>query len=136
MKRALADGADVREWTRRYPWIMAGTAVVAGFAAAALMAPSKKEPFEEFWNSIKDKVTPPPVGTTPSGVVPPVVPVEKPGMMTTMVREALKSLGPILGGLITSTMVGQHPPEGDGHPSNGNYPPGADRPVNSPDVAG
>src|SRR6266568_2806043 len=45
MKRAVAEGADLREWTRQHPLIMAGTATVAGFVAGMLVTPSKKETF-------------------------------------------------------------------------------------------
>src|SRR3954452_15995158 len=49
MKRAVAQGVDVREWTRQHPLIMAGTATVAGFVAGMLVMPSKKETFKDFF---------------------------------------------------------------------------------------
>jgi hypothetical protein len=41
--QCLVDGADPRLWTREHPWIMAASAAVAGFSAAALLVPSKEQ---------------------------------------------------------------------------------------------
>jgi hypothetical protein len=42
-KASLAQGMDPKEWTRRYPKIAVGSAIVAGFAAAVLAIPSKEQ---------------------------------------------------------------------------------------------
>src|SRR5688500_11675083 len=52
MKKALAQGADVKEWTRQYPWVVAGAATVAGFVTAMVVTPSKEETFREKWESL------------------------------------------------------------------------------------
>src|SRR5947207_313786 len=66
VKQALAQGADVKEWTRLHPWVMVGGAAVAGLAAGLLLIPSsgatrkKRDPvyafFGEHWDEIKHKL--------------------------------------------------------------------------------
>src|SRR5258706_14358834 len=52
MKHAVAQGADLREWTRQHPLIMAGTATVAGFIAGMLATPVKNVDFQDvFWGT-------------------------------------------------------------------------------------
>src|SRR5690349_10314694 len=59
MKHAVAQSVNLREWTREHPWILMGTAAVAGAVAAALLTPSKEETFKEFfeekWEKFKEK---------------------------------------------------------------------------------
>ena len=49
---------DVREWTRQHPWILTGTATVAGFVAGMLAMPSKQESFKDYfgdkWEAFKE----------------------------------------------------------------------------------
>ena len=128
MKKALAEGADLREWTRQHPWILAGTATVAGFVAGMLAVPSKKETFKEYfgdkWESFKEAMTPP---ATAAGVSPEAAPraaagqPEQPSMLGGLIREVLKVVGPTIGGLITGAIAGQQQAqEPDGHGGNGN----------------
>ena len=42
-KRHLADAADVRPILRKYPYVAVGGALAAGFVAAAVLVPSKKQ---------------------------------------------------------------------------------------------
>lgn len=125
MKRAVAEGGNVREWTRQYPWIMAGSAAVAGFAAALLATPGKEESFRDKWEAIKDRLTPDAEAEATAKAAEAgarsAVKGEQPGVLGTVVREAMKAVGPMLGGLITSAMASRNPqPEdGDGHPGNG-----------------
>jgi ElaB/YqjD/DUF883 family membrane-anchored ribosome-binding protein len=129
MKKALAEGADVREWTRQHPWILAGTATVAGFVAGMLVVPPKQESFkdyfEEKWESFKDAMTPTPPAT-PAGVSPEAAPraaaqPQQPSMLGGLIREVLKVVGPTIGGLITGAIAGQQQgQQADGHDGNGN----------------
>jgi hypothetical protein len=127
MKKALAEGADVREWTRQHPWILAGTATVAGFVAGMLAVPSKKETFKDYfgdkWDAFKEAMTPP---ATAAGVSPEAAPraaaqPEQPSMVGGLIREVLKVVGPTIGGLITGAIAGQQQgQQQDGHGGNGN----------------
>jgi len=128
MKKALAEGADVREWTRQHPWILTGTATVAGFVAGMLVVPPKKESFKEYfeekWESFKDAMTP---SATAAGVSPEAAPrmaaqpQQQPSMLGGLIREVLKVVGPTIGGLITGAIAGQQQGEQpDGHGGNGN----------------
>src|SRR4029079_2903524 len=58
MKGAVAQSANLKEWTRQYPWIVTASAAVAGVAAAMAVTPSKDESLKEKWEAFKDKLTP------------------------------------------------------------------------------
>lgn len=125
MKRAVADGGNLREWTRQYPWILTGTAAVAGFAAGMLVVPSKDESFRDKWEALKDKLTPeaPAEGSQAAAAKAGAKAEQPTSVLGTVLREAMKAVGPMLGGLITSVMAHQNPQsgDGDGHPGNGSY---------------
>jgi len=134
MKHALAEGANLKEWTRQYPWIVAGAATVGGFLTGMLVTPSKDETFREKWEALKDKFTPdlnaPAAPASPTARTIADQPgVQSPSIFAVVIREALKAVGPTIGGLITGALAGQQPePEGNGHPSSDRYaasePPG------------
>jgi len=42
MRDALGDAADIRAWTRRYPWAALGASVAAGFVVAAALMPGRR----------------------------------------------------------------------------------------------
>ena len=123
MKYALAHGVSVREWTRQHPWILMGSAAVAGAVAAMLVTPSKEEKlkdfFEEKWEQIKDKFTPaaPPEAAARSAAEPQAA---QPSMLGTVMREAIKVVGPALAGLITSMMANQGAEGNSDNGHNGN----------------
>ncbi|MDB5324300.1 MAG: hypothetical protein JWN40_5931 [Phycisphaerales bacterium] len=121
MKHAVAQGADLREWTRQHPLIMAGTATVAGFVAGMLVMPSKNESFkdyfEEKWEAFKEKMTPPATATATVGTdAPPPPQAQSPSILGTIIREAMKNLGPILGGLVSGVAAGKAAQPENGHP--------------------
>jgi hypothetical protein len=125
MKHALAQGANLKEWTRQYPWIVAGAATVGGFLTGMLVTPSKEETFREKWEALKDKFTPD-VGVGETGASPEATArtiadqpeAQNPSFLAVLLREALKTIGPTIGGLITGALAGQ-PAEpgasGNGH---------------------
>jgi ElaB/YqjD/DUF883 family membrane-anchored ribosome-binding protein len=121
MKRAVAQGVDVREWTRQHPLIMAGTATVAGFVAGMLVTPSKKETFKDFfgdkWEAFKEKMTPPATAAATVGNPPPAAPQGEPSsILGTIIKQAIQVLGPALGGMITGAMAGEAEGAKNGHP--------------------
>ena len=123
MKRAVAQGADVREWTRQHPLIMAGTATVAGFIAGMLVVPSKKETFKDFfgdkWEAFKEKMTPPATATATVGNPPPqpAAQGEPSSILGTIIKQAIQVLGPAIGGMITGAMAGDAQGAKNGHPA-------------------
>jgi hypothetical protein len=127
MKQALAQGTDVREWTRQHPLIVTGSAIAAGFIAGMLVTPTKEDTyknfFEEKWEYLRDKFTPPTTATAAVGTEAPPKPVqeEKGSVVSTIIREAIKAIGPTIGGLITAALASQQPDpspaQGDGHTS-------------------
>ena len=43
LKEALAQGADPRLWAKQYPWATLGVSALAGFAATAMLVPSREQ---------------------------------------------------------------------------------------------
>lgn len=133
MKKALVEGADLKEWTRQYPWVVAGAATVGGFLTGMLVTPSKDETFREKWEALKDKLTPDVNPQAPPGATARTIAdqpqAESPSILAVVIREALKAVGPTIGGLITGALAGQQAaPDGNGHPASDRYaasePPG------------
>jgi ElaB/YqjD/DUF883 family membrane-anchored ribosome-binding protein len=121
MKRAVAQGVDVRQWTRQHPLIMAGTATVAGFVAGMLVTPSKKETFKDFfgdkWEAFKEKMTPPATATATVGNPPPQAAQGEPSsILGTIIKQAIQVLGPAIGGMVTGAMAGEAEGAKNGHP--------------------
>jgi hypothetical protein len=133
MKKALADSANLKEWTRQYPWVVAGAATVAGFVTGMVVTPTKDEPFREKWEALKDKLTPdvtvPPADAATARTIADQPQAENPSILAVILREALKAVGPAVGGMLTGAFASQPtPPEdGNGHAAGGRYatePPG------------
>lgn len=128
MKHALAEGVDVREWTRQHPWILMGTAAVAGVVAGMMVTPSKDEKFREFfeakWEKMKERFTPevpPEAATRAAGAAT----EEKPSMLGSILKETMKAVGPAVMGLVTSMMEKQaaRGEDENGHEGNGHHGP-------------
>ncbi len=47
LKQTVLQAADVRMWTRDYPWASVSSALLAGFGAAALVTPRRDESIRE-----------------------------------------------------------------------------------------
>src|SRR3954451_1534112 len=104
MKKAIAERANLKEWTRQYPWVVAGAATVAGFLTGMVVTPSKEETFREKWESLKDKLTPDVGAPQPSSAatartIADQPQAENPSIFAVVIREALKAVGPTIGGL-------------------------------------
>ncbi len=68
MSKALGELADVRTWTKQYPWISVGAATAAGLVAALALTPKRrgkrvaemsedaKDKWQEIWEKIASKV--------------------------------------------------------------------------------
>jgi hypothetical protein len=141
MKRALAEAADIREWTRSYPWLTTAGAVVAGFFAGMALTPPKdesaKEFFEKKWESMKDRFAPAAESETARAAATEKGPKEKSASaMGVILREVLKAVGPMIGGLVTGAVAGQqaqdtaeqaagngHSGAGGGYGAQSTYPP-------------
>jgi len=112
MKRALAESADIRQWTRSYPWVTTAGAVVAGFFAGMALTPPKEESAKEFfekkWESMKDRFAPAAESETAQAAADKGTAKGKSASaMGVILREVLKAVGPTLGGLITGAVAGQ-----------------------------
>jgi hypothetical protein len=125
MKAAIASSANLREWTRQYPWVVTASAAVAGFAAGMLVTPSKDESFREMWESIKDKFTPdlsakPEVDARTVADQP--AQGDKPSWFSVVLREVLKAVGPTIGGMLTGALASQPAEQEGAHTGNGHHP--------------
>jgi hypothetical protein len=127
MKQALAQGADLKEWTRQHPWILMGGATVAGALAGMLLTPTKEESLKEFfekkWESLKGTASPAAEDFEQSAraaAAQPQPQEQHSSILTTIIREAMKVVGPTLGGLISGAIAGQQAGADDGAPHHGN----------------
>jgi hypothetical protein len=102
-----------------------------------IVTPSKEETFREKWESLKDKLTPDlggapePSSAATARTIADQPQAENPSILAVLLREALKAVGPTIGGLITGALAGQQQPPDDGnghHPASDRYtatePPG------------
>jgi hypothetical protein len=144
MKRAIAQGADVREWTRLHPLAMVGGAAVAGLAAALVLTPGKsrkhkahdavEEFFGQHWEAIRDKLN----GLTPAGAAAAAAAATAAtstaaaqaeqaqpqaggkSFLGNLVGEVLKVVGPTLGGIVSGAFAGHaQADDPDAHEGNG-----------------
>jgi hypothetical protein len=125
MKKALAESANIKEWTRQYPWVVAGAATVAGFVTGMIVTPSKDETLRDKWESLKDKFTPDLNAPQPSSATARTIAdqpqAESPSILAVVMREVLKAVGPTIGGLITGALAGQQAAPDDDHGGNGHH---------------
>src|SRR5688572_10869507 len=56
LRGSCATAADLRLWTKKYPWAAIGLAAGAGFATAALLTPSREKPPRERASDFADRV--------------------------------------------------------------------------------
>jgi hypothetical protein len=87
-KSALAAGMDPKAWTRKYPLIAVGSALVAGFAAAAVTISSKEEQELTRLRKIHEAMHPEPAPAGSAGV--------KSGFWSSVIREAVEMIRPVL----------------------------------------
>jgi hypothetical protein len=151
MKRAAAQGADVREWTRLHPWAMVGGAAVAGLAAGLILMPGKSKKhqadnavedfFGQHWEAIRNKLN----GLSPAGAAAAAAaataatstaaaqaqaaeaqPAGK-SFLGNLVGEVLKVVGPTIGGIVSGAFAGNaqadddKPHDGNGHANPQSY---------------
>ena len=109
MKGDLAQGIDPRPWMKNYPWATLGVSAVAGFAAAAMLIPSKEEQALKKLAAIERALNPPPPRREPeedmsvdgkqgakdykSG---------RAGLLTSLMGEVIGAVKPALISLLTS----------------------------------
>ena len=131
---ALKDGVDPATWARRYPLLAIGSALLAGFAAAAVTIPSKEQ--QELRKLEKLAKALRPAAPAPSGDKAAAAPTAnatadetKKPLWLTILHEAINLLRPALVSML-SAYVGSHasspPPQADGRPgANGTPGPAA-----------
>ncbi len=132
MKAALGEAADIKEWTRQYPWLVTSSAAVAGFVAGMALIPSKDESFKSKWEALKDKLTPDLEAQADRQATARTIADQpnaggSPSWLSVVLREVLKAVGPTIGGVLTGALAGQQaqqPPSGNGHQSHPEHPVG------------
>ena len=118
IKRALGSTVDPRQWTKQYPWIATGTAVGAGFAAGYFLTPRDRDEAEEMWEKIKEKFASIGKPEENAVVVEPVTGApaqQQSSLLGTIVREAIKSVGPLITTLVGGAMGASAGASHNGH---------------------
>src|SRR5258706_6931580 len=118
IKRALGSTVDPRQWTKQYPWIATGTAVGAGFAAGYFLTPRDRDEAEEMWEKIKEKFASIGKPDENAVVVEPVTGApaqQQSSLLGTIVREAMKSVRPLITTLVGGAMVASAGASHNGH---------------------
>ncbi len=105
MASQLGDSADVRLWTKQYPWLTLASTTVAAFVATSLLVPSREQRALNKLAAIERALNPTP---------PPAPKVDsngenaaqyKPGgnsLMTTLARELIGAVKPAVISLLTA----------------------------------
>ena len=119
---ALKDGVDPATWARRYPLLAIGSALLAGFAAAAVTVPSKEQQELKKLEKLARALRPAaavPAGEKAAGAPSPATAEEsKKPIWMTLLHEAISLLRPALVSML-SAYIGSHnsaPPPSNGHP--------------------
>jgi len=106
-KAHLLHGADPRAWTGEHPWMALGGAAVAGFAAAAVLVPSKEEQalkklaaLERALSGVEPKAPAPATGASTNGDAAAIK--AKHGWLTTLALELIKTIRPALVSALTA----------------------------------
>lgn len=100
LKHSLATTADVRQWTKKYPWIAAGTAIAAGVAAGYVLTPRDRDEAREMWEKLKEKLTAAQAEVPAEAQV--AATKQQSSLLGTILREAIKLAGPIIAGVVAS----------------------------------
>lgn len=117
LKHSLASGADVRLWAQRYPWIATSTALAAGVALGYALTPRDRDEFQEMWEKLKEKLS----GAGKDGKA---VYVEAagakpaqphPSLLGTILREAVKSVVPLVTSMVGAAIGGAEATSHNGH---------------------
>ena len=108
-KTSLAEGMDPKAWTRKYPLIAVGSALAAGFVAAAITVTSK-EPRQE-----------------PASPPPPPPPPPRQSFWWSLIKEAVEMVRPVLTAALVAAVKAppssREPADPPGPPST--HPPGS-----------
>jgi hypothetical protein len=102
IKSKLAQGVAPQEWARQYPWITVAAAAAAGFVAATSLIPSKEEQALKKLAAIERAVNPKLNAEHTNGKEK----KENPGLINTLLKEALAIARPALVSMISAGLVG------------------------------
>jgi hypothetical protein len=108
-RAALAEGMDPREWTKKYPIVAVGSALVAGFAAAVMTIPSKEQQEITRLQRIQEALHPEPKEKSNGNGQP--KPAEP--MWMKLLHEAVQLIRPVLGSLLFAGIKSQAAPAPD-----------------------
>jgi hypothetical protein len=122
----LAQGVNVGEWARDYPWVALGTAAAAGFAASAVFIPSREQQAMKKLAELRRALYPAPRA--------PAVELDddeeqeasdkprrkKTGLLGIALRELMRTLGPTLASAISGAVAVKSAEDSD---NNGHPPP-------------
>jgi hypothetical protein len=109
-KQALAGSVDPSALTRKHPWLAIGSAVAAGFAAAAAAIPSKEQQRLRRAEKLRQAMHPDPpaaaaAGNGKTGEAKPPQPFAQ-----VLLHEAIQLVKPVLIAAITASIKGSEPP--------------------------
>jgi hypothetical protein len=125
IKHALGSTVDPRQWTKQYPWIATGTAIGAGFAAGYFLTPRDRDEAEEMWEKIKEKFASIGKADENTVVVEPTAGApqqQQSSVLGTILREALKAVGPLIATLASGAMGAAAGSTHNGHDGAGAAP--------------
>ena len=106
-KKALGEGLDAKEWISRFPVAAIGSAIAAGFVTAVLTIPSKEDQELKKIERVRKALTPEPATPVADGVKSTTESASKHSLWSTLLREGIQILRPILMSLITAGMSGR-----------------------------
>ncbi len=116
---SLAQGANVKQWAREYPWMTTASAAAAGFLAGLMLTPAKGQSFKEKFSSHKETASPassPSVAASESAAAAPRQ-SDKASIIGTLAREIFKVVGPLVAGLVSQ--YASTPASGNGSSNGG-----------------
>jgi hypothetical protein len=116
LKHALANGVDIRLWTKRYPWLATSGALAGGVALGYFLTPRDKDEFKEMWEKLRDKLSRSAAKDdkavyveAPTGAA---GKAQEPSLLHTILREAIKGVVPLVTAIASA---GPDPASHNGH---------------------
>jgi hypothetical protein len=104
MGQNLGNSADPRAWARTHPWATLAGAAVGGFATAAMLTPTQEQTALRRIRELERALN---IGREVEISADAVKPKKEKSILSTLLREVMKSAGPIISSSLAGAVAGK-----------------------------